>query len=184
MSLAFDDTLLMHTNRLLLRKLYQSDIHSMLKNWISDLDVQRGYGEPAYTTEAEAANLLNTWEQQYRWGIILKHTNENIGHISFCRLYDDINTAEIEYCLGKAFWGKGIASEALSAFIKHTFLNTSIVQLEAFHRVENPGSGRVLQKAGLYPADNVMRFAHLPKAPDGDICYSISKEQFICNSLL
>ncbi len=182
MSLTFDATLLIHTNRLLLRKFYQSDIPSMLKNWISDPDVQSGYGEPVYSNEADIANLLTIWDRQYRWAIILKDTNENIGHISFCRLYDNINTAEIEYCVGKEFWGKGIVPEALSAFIKHTFLNTSIAKLEAFHRVENPGSGRVLQKSGLYPANNVMRFAHLPKAPDGDICYSISKDQFLYNS--
>lgn len=175
MSLIFDDTLLIHTNRLLRRKFYQSDIHSMLKNWISDSDVQSGYGEPVYTNEDDISNLLNSWEGQYRWAIILKDTDESIGHISFCRVYEDINIAEVEYCVGKAFWGKGIVSEALSAFIKHTFLNTSIAKLEAFHKVENLGSGRVLEKAGLYRAENIVRFAHFSKAPDEDICYSISK---------
>lgn len=184
MEFTFNDRLQIHTNRLLLRKFNQSDIPNMLKNWISDTDVQRDYGEPAYTNESDVVNLLNTWEHQYRWAIILKDTNENIGHISFCRLYIDVNAAEIEYCVGKAFWGKGIVTEALYAFIKHTFLNTSIVKLEAFHKAENPGSGRVLQKSGLYPADNVMRYSYLPTAPDGEICYAISKEQFINNSSL
>lgn len=179
MSFTFDDGVQVHTERLLLRRFYQSDIPDMLKNWISDLDVQRGYGEPSYTNENDVANLLNTWKDQYRWAIILKTTNENIGHVSFCRLYNDIGTAEIEYCVGKAYWGKGIVTEALCAFIQHTFINTPIDKIEAFHRVENPSSGRVLQKSGLLPVNNVTRFSHLPKAPDGDVCYAITREQFV-----
>lgn len=184
MSFTFDDDVQIYTERLLLRRFYQSDIPDMLKNWISDPDVQHGYGEPAYTNENDVVNLLDTWKNQYRWAIILKTTNENIGHVSFCCLYNDIGTAEIEYCVGKAYWSKGIVTEALRAFIKHTFRNTSINKLEAFHRMENPGSGRVLEKSGLHPAENVMRFAHLSHPPEGDICYAITRDQFIKYSLV
>jgi ribosomal-protein-alanine N-acetyltransferase len=130
----------------------------MLKNWIADPDVQCEYGEPVYTTEQAVVKLLNTWKHQYRWAIVLKETSENIGHVSFCRLYEDIATAEIEYCIGKTFWGRGIAAEAVRAFIRHTFQNTSIAKIEAFHRRENPNSGRVLQKSDMLRVDNVVRF--------------------------
>ena len=68
--------------------------------------------------------------------------------ISFCRLYEKANTAEIEYCIGKAFWNNGYITEAVKAFIEYTFQNTIITKLEAFHRIENPASGKVMQKAG------------------------------------
>ncbi len=178
MNFHFDNKLQLLTDRLLLRSFTNTDIPAMLKNWIADPEVQSGYGEPPFTTEKEVSNLLDTWKQQYRWAIILKSSNENIGHISFCRLYEDISTAEIEYCIGKDFWGRGIVTEALDVFIRHTFENTSIRKLEAYHRLENPNSGRVLQKSGLSPVTNVQRFSHLLKAPEGDICYALTKEQF------
>ena len=166
---------IIETKRLILRKFSVSDIDDMLKNWISDNDVQSGYGEPVYTNKNDVVKLLNDWLLQYRWAIILKETNENIGHISFCRLYPEVNTAEVEYCVGKSFWNKGFTTEALKAFIKYTFAKTSVTKLEAFHRSENPASGRVLEKAGMKPVDNVMRFSDLPKAPDGNIYYAIEK---------
>jgi len=102
----YDDTLQIRTDRLLLRRFSPSDIPDMLKNWISDPDVQSGYGEPVYLTAESAAELLRRWQGQYRWAIVLRDTGENIGHVSFCRLYENVLTGEIEYCIGKII-GKG-----------------------------------------------------------------------------
>ena len=63
--------------------------------------------------------LLNKWVSQYkndsfyRWAIILKETNENIGQIAFCRVYTQIKIAEIEYCIGESYWGNSYASKSL-----------------------------------------------------------------------
>ena len=161
------------TERLILRKFTIADIDDMLKNWIADPDIQSRYGEPIFTEKQDVADLLDKWALQYRWAIILRESNENIGHISFCRLYENDNTAEMEYCVGKKFWNSGFATEAIKAFINYTFKNTSIKKLEAFHRIENPASGRVLQKAGMEAVDNVLRYREFSKAPEGNICYSI-----------
>lgn len=164
---------IIETERLILRKFTICDIDDMLKNWISDNDVQSRYGEPVFSERREVEKLLDKWSLQYRWAIILKESNENIGHVSFCRLYEEVNTAEIEYCIGKPFWNRGLVTEAIKAFIEYTFNNTSITKLEAFHRIENPASGEVLKKVGMRAVDNVLRFSESLKAPDGDICYAI-----------
>jgi len=166
---------IIETERLLLRKFSIYDVEDMLKNWISDSDVQSGYGEPVLTDRYDVCMLLEKWVIQYKWAIILKNTNENIGHVSFCRLYEKANTAEIEYYIGKAFWNNGYITEAVKAFIEYTFQNTIITKLEAFHRIENPASGKVMQKAGMKQVINVLRFFDLPKAPDSYICYAITK---------
>lgn len=168
---------IIETEQLILRKFSFSDIDDMLKNWISDTDVQSRYGEPIYTNKQDVIELLKKWESQYRWAIILKETDENIGHISFCRLYEETRTAEIEYCIGKAFWNRGFATEAIQAFIKYTFANTNITKLEAFHEINNPASGRVLQKAGMHAVDNVTRYSEFPKAPNGNIYYAYAIEK-------
>lgn len=129
------------TGSLILRKFRISDIDDMLKNWISDPDVQSRYGEPVFTERQAIFELLGKWSFQYRWAVVLKEQDENIGQVSFCRLYEDKQTAEIEYCVGKSFWGKGFATEAVMGLIEYTFRHTPLRKLEAFHMITNPASG-------------------------------------------
>ncbi len=53
---------------------------------------------------------------------------------------------EIGYWIGKPYWGRGYATEALRAFV---FEATELGALEAGHFADNPASGRVLEKAGF-----------------------------------
>ena len=99
-----------------------------------------------------------------------------IGQIAFCRVYPDCNTAEIEYCIGKKFWGKGYAGEALQAVIDFTFSNTDFTKLEAYHRIENTKSGRVLEKSAMEITDNVERFRRENQLPHGEVCYCIRRK--------
>ncbi|QGZ93431.1 GNAT family N-acetyltransferase [Terricaulis silvestris] len=53
---------------------------------------------------------------------------------------------EIGYWFGRPYWGKGFASETLTGFLSEA---KKLGQLLAGHFVDNPASGRVLQKAGF-----------------------------------
>ena len=53
---------------------------------------------------------------------------------------------EIGYWFGRPYWGQGYASEAVRAFVAEA---QSLGPLEAGHFVDNPASGRVLQRAGF-----------------------------------
>lgn len=53
---------------------------------------------------------------------------------------------EVGYWFGRPYWGAGYATEALKAFVAHA---RSLGRLEAGHFVDNPASGRVLEKAGF-----------------------------------
>lgn len=57
-------------------------------------------------------------------------------------------SAEIGYWLGEAFWGRGIATEALGLMTDHIFATRDFVRLEAGAFGWNPGSFRVLEKNG------------------------------------
>ncbi len=57
-------------------------------------------------------------------------------------------TAEIGYWLGEPFWGRGIATAALSAMTDYAFANHDLARLEAYVYEWNPASMRVLEKAG------------------------------------
>lgn len=58
-------------------------------------------------------------------------------------------TAEVGYWLGRAWWGRGIASEALAAVVDYAFSAFDLVRLEAQVYEWNPASARVLEKCGF-----------------------------------
>lgn len=57
-------------------------------------------------------------------------------------------SAEIGYWLGRAHWGKGIATSALKLMTEYTFANFDLCRLFALVYEWNPASARVLEKAG------------------------------------
>ena len=171
------------TERLILRRFLPDDAADMLQNWASDPRVQPEYGEPVYDTPEAVCGLLQQYlagyarPDFYRWAIVLRETGQNIGQIAFCKVWEDCNTAEIEYCIGADFWGHGYAGEALAAVIDRTFSQTEFTKLEAYHRAANPKSGRVLQKSAMHRTETVERFRRLGESPDGEVCYCIEKPE-------
>ena len=169
------------TNRLYLKNFSGEDaeIKSMILNWVSDPMIQNEYGEPVYTDESEVSLLIKRYvNEPFRWAIYEKESNECIGQIAFCRIWEDIHTAEIEYCIGRAYQGHGYAGEVLSCIIDHTFTDTDFIRLEAYHRIENTASGRVLVKSAMHKTDTVERFKREGITPENEICYCIDREEW------
>ncbi len=64
---------------------------------------------------------------------------------------------EVGYWLGRPYWGKGYATEALITFLSQA---RQLGALEAGHFVDNPASGRVLEKAGfVYTGEVTPKFS-------------------------
>ena len=57
---------------------------------------------------------------------------------------------ELGYWIGRPFWGRGFATEAGAALIEIA-RTLGFCQLEGSHFVDNPASGRVLEKLGFEP---------------------------------
>jgi RimJ/RimL family protein N-acetyltransferase len=72
-----------------------------------------------------------------------------VGGIGF-RLQPDVErvSAEIGYWLGEAFWGRGIATDALTAVTRHAMDTHGLTRLFALPFASNVASCRVLEKAG------------------------------------
>ena len=177
-------TEIFETERLICRPFMLEDCEDMLKNWAANPNIQFEYGEPVYTTISQVKDLLTEYTENYqkldfyRWAIVEKSSNKNIGQIAFCKVYSDCRTAEIEYCIGELFWGNGYASEVLDGLIDFTFKNTDFVKLEAYHRSENIKSGKVLEKSPMHITDTVERFVRQKILPEGEVCYCINKDDF------
>ncbi|MGL5352329.1 MAG: GNAT family N-acetyltransferase, partial [Clostridium sp.] len=142
---------------------------------------------PVYSSKEQVQELLDKWilnysdASFYRWSIALKESTVNIGLVAFCRVYEEVATAEIEYCIGEYYWGKRYALEALNAVIEYMLTNSDFKKLEAYHRKVNIKSGRVLQKTIMKRVPIVRRFELSGENSKGEICYAITKED--CSKL-
>ena len=58
-------------------------------------------------------------------------------------------TAEMGYWLAEEFWGQGIMSEVVPAFVNYGFEKFSLKRIYATSYSRNPASARVLEKAGF-----------------------------------
>jgi len=56
--------------------------------------------------------------------------------------------AELGYLLGRAYWGRGYATEVVRVLLDHA-RSLSLRQLDAYSFVDNPASARVLEKAAF-----------------------------------
>ena len=65
-------------------------------------------------------------------------------------------SAEVGYWLGEAFWGRGIATEALTAVTAEAFKRFEITRLYALAFADHAASLRVLEKAG-YAREGLLR---------------------------
>ena len=75
---------------------------------------------------------------------------EAVGGIGL-RPGEDVHrhTAEFGYWLAEKFWGQGIMSEVVPAFVDYCFKEFSLNRIFAMPHSNNPASARVLEKAGF-----------------------------------
>lgn len=84
---------------------------------------------------------------QTSWAIEVEgHAAGGIG----IHLQGDVErvSAEVGYWLGQRYWGRGIVTEALRAVTGHAFRTFDLTRVFALPFADNPGSIRVLEKAG------------------------------------
>jgi [ribosomal protein S5]-alanine N-acetyltransferase len=76
-------------------------------------------------------------------------------------LHTDVErvSAEIGYWLGEAVWGRGIATEALTAVTAEAFKRFDITRLYALPFADHAASVRVLEKAGYVREGHLRRSA-------------------------
>jgi RimJ/RimL family protein N-acetyltransferase len=81
--------------------------------------------------------------------LILERTESSPRLVGACGLGRRPSGAvELGYWIARAHWGRGIASEACAALVE--IARTLRLQaLEASHFIDNPASGRVLEKLGF-----------------------------------
>ncbi len=144
----------METSRLILRPWRDSDAEVLFK-WASDPDVGPRAGWPPHKSVEESLEVIRTiFHNDTTWAIELKETGEPVGAMGFMAA-DDTNLPSREgepmvgYWVCKPYWNKGICTEALRLMIDHVRKTTSVKSLIGSHFIDNPASGRVMEKCGF-----------------------------------
>ncbi|MCQ5387681.1 GNAT family N-acetyltransferase [Hungatella hathewayi] len=167
----------LETDRLVLRRYARADAAAMYKNWASDAEVTKYLMWPTHTSQEISQSIIEEWisqysnENYYHWAVILKDNgDEPIGDIAVANMKEDISMAHIGYCIGRAWWHKGITSEALSAVMDFLFDIVDVNRIEARHDPRNPNSGRVMIKCGM-KYEGTMRSSDWNNQGICDACY-------------
>ncbi len=86
--------------------------------------------------------------------------------------------AELGYWIGRPYWGRGYATEAVRAMLCYGFATLDLNRIHACHFARNPASGRVMAKAGMQ-LEGVARqhFRRGDRAEDA-VTYAILREEY------
>jgi len=172
------------TERLILRRFSMEDADSMMRNWVSDDDVQSMYGEPSYKTKEEVEALISEFIKRcqggysYRWSVIEKASGECIGQVAYFLVDSQGAFGEIEYCIGSAFQGKGYATEATKAVIDFGFRRIGFNKVQICVRPSNTSSKRVIEKCGFTYEGALRDYFRINGEFEDRLYYSILKEEW------
>ncbi|MBQ2283943.1 MAG: Asp-tRNA(Asn)/Glu-tRNA(Gln) amidotransferase subunit GatC [Agathobacter sp.] len=143
------------TDRLTLRRFTIEDVEPMYYNWASDETVTKYLSWQAHASMEVTEEVVKSWIDQYdnkevyQWAIELNDLEQPIGSIGAVNVDDNIEAVEIGYCIGKEFWNQGYTTEALEEVIRFFTAEVCAARVWARHDVANPGSGKVMEKAGM-----------------------------------
>ena len=150
-------TIHIETQRLIMRDIEPEDAQGIFA-LDSDPEVHRYLGNNPIKTLDQACDIISHIRRQYiengigRWAVIEKESGLFVGW-SGLKLEQEVRVGvsyhDIGYRLRKEFWGKGFATETAIESIRYGFEQLGYPQISAAAHVDNLGSNRVLQKAGL-----------------------------------
>jgi ribosomal-protein-alanine N-acetyltransferase len=86
---------------------------------------------------------------QYTFAIQLAGTNQFVGLIALVLSNAKYNKAEVWYKLDSAYWGKGLATDALNLILQFGFQELKLHRIESGCAMNNVGSAKVMEKAGF-----------------------------------
>lgn len=145
------------TTRLLLRPGWSQDAPALFRT-IADERIVRNLATAPWPYRPEDAEAWLATERKASEPTVLifrctEAAPELIGAIGFGRR----PTGEMEfgYWIARRHWGRGYATEAGRALLATARLGLRVKRLDAGHFLDNPASGRVLEKLGFKPTGTI-----------------------------
>ncbi|HWZ18130.1 MAG TPA: GNAT family N-acetyltransferase [Ktedonobacteraceae bacterium] len=142
------------TNRLLLRRIVPGDAEALFAIR-SDAETMKFFGQEPHESLDETKDVIRRMEERYtqkealRWCITLQGGGGLIGSCTLFHFDEGFDRAETGYELNRAFWGKGIMTEAMSAILTFGFSELGLHRVEAVIDIANERSKKLLLKLGF-----------------------------------
>ena len=111
-------TIILETDRLILRRFTIDDAEKMFDNWASDDEVTKYLTWPTHQNVEMTMGYINYCIQEYakpafyQWIIEIKEIHEPIGSISVVKVIDELDSLELGWVIGRKYWGKGWPARA------------------------------------------------------------------------
>jgi len=171
----------METQRLVLRGFEERDALDLYGFTRSDRVGHPAGLSPHRNLEEARRAVRSMIEKKEAWAIVNRETGRVIGCVS---LQPDakrsIESARaIGYMIAEAFWGRGLAQEAVRAVVRHAFLGMGLDIVSAVCFPFNDRSRRVVEKCG-FRFEGTLRMArrlYTGEVCDTD-CFSITRDEF------
>jgi ribosomal-protein-alanine N-acetyltransferase len=153
-----------HTARLWGRRPTVTDAPAVFAAYAGDPVATRFLSWKAYTEIAPLEEFIRQrvrdWDgssPHFAWLLFLQGTDAPIGSIG---CIPDGGKVVFGYVLGRQFWGRGLAAEALRFLVDWNLQQPDVFRAWAFCDVENPASARVMEKAGM-AREGILRRWHV-----------------------
>jgi ribosomal-protein-alanine N-acetyltransferase len=149
----FTEFPILTTERLTLRRPVMADAGDVLL-FRGDAFVQR-YNSAPITTIAEAEDQIIEAHAEYgrhegiTWAVTFTGDNATLGHIALHHWSHNHRRAETGYDLARAYWGQGIATEALRTVLEFGFKRMNLHRIYAGTIADNHESVRLLERLGF-----------------------------------
>ena len=168
------------TERLCLRRWSLDDAEAYYQALLSDPDVMR-YLPGGTPRPREAAERSINWFNQHGddhgftlWAVEEKSSGALVGNCGLVYIPGAQNgEVEVAYTLAKAFWGKGMATEAARASLKYGFEACNLAEIYGLAFPDNQPSQNVLRKLGMVYEGNTNRFYN-----EHFDCYRLTREGY------
>jgi len=149
------------TGRLNMRRLTVEDTPAIYA-YASDAEVARFTLWPPHKSEEFTKRFLGFFTQPIflSWAITLPESVEAIGMVFLHSLSKQHKKAEIAFNLARAYWKKGLTTEATGSALDFAFQQLCLNRVEATCMPANLGARRVLERAGM-SHEGTMRRSHV-----------------------
>jgi RimJ/RimL family protein N-acetyltransferase len=158
------------TPRLVLRVPVFADARTIHETYGCDPEVVRYLTWRPHESPAQAEEFMR--EQlarrqagaEFFWALTLKGGDDRL--IGMIALHPGDYRVGLGYVLARAYWGRGLMTEAVAALVELALAQPEIFRVWAVCDVENTGSARVLEKAGLTREGMLRRWSLHPNVSD------------------
>ncbi|ETW25066.1 GNAT family N-acetyltransferase [Mycobacterium gastri] len=150
--------------RLLLRPPRLDDADALYERVARDPEVTRYLLWTPHPDVVETRRVItehfNVGNDERTWLIALRNGDGIVGLIG-CRRQAR-HSVEIGYCLGRAWWGMGLMSEALRVLLTELAADPGVYRVWATCHADNERSAHLLQRAGFALEGRLNRYAVYP----------------------